>query len=294
MVSNMNEKHFAVFDKEFHTILTSDSTPVKLAGGLRFTEGPAWSDALGCLLFSDIPADTIYRWSEAGGLATWRCPSSNANGNTIDARGRLVTCEHGSRRVTCTDSDGSIITLSDKHDGKRLNSPNDAVVKSDGTIWFTDPPYGIKKDLVEQDANYVFRLDPGSSEAVPVCGTLQMPNGLCFSPDESLLYVADSSLERHHIRVFEVTAENTLQGGEVFAAIEPGVPDGMRTDTCGRLYSTAGDGVHVFSPGGKLLGKILVPEVTANCEFGGTDRSTLFMTASTSLYCIRLAAEGCR
>ena len=281
---------FDIRDQAFNAILTVDSAVTKLAGGFKFTEGPVWVADGGYLLFSDIPANRIYRWSSADGASVWREPTGNANGNTLDRQGRVVTCEHSNRRVTRTEADGHITVLADVFQGKKLNSPNDIVVKSDGVIWFTDPPYGIKAEAREQSANYVFRLDPDGTLTI-AADDFDRPNGLCLSPDESLLYIADSS-DRHHIRVFDVTGDNTLANGRLFTTITPGVPDGMRMDTEGRLYSTAGDGVHVYAPSGELLGIILVPESPANCTFGDVDKRTIYMTSRTSLYAVRLAATG--
>ena len=265
----------------------------QLASGMRFTEGPVWFDTDGGhLLFSDIPADRIHRWSARDGVGVWREPSHNANGNTRDARGRLLTCEHGSRRVTRTDSAGRIEVLAEMFMGRRLNSPNDIVEKRDGTIWFTDPPYGIKPEQQEQPACHVFRLDPGAAGPVAVNADTTRPNGLCFSPDEKLLYLANSDTAIHHVRRFEVRPDNTLAGGEVFAIIKPGVPDGMRCDVDGRLYVAAGDGVQVFSPEGGKLGVIRTPRTAANCTFGGADRRTLFITAVDSVWCIDLTVAG--
>ena len=281
-----------VVREEFKAVLAADSAVEPVASGFQFTEGPAWMAEGSFLLFSDIPASIIYRWSRQDGLKAWRRESRSANGNTVDLEGRLVTCEHGSRTVTRTGKDGRIETMAATYKGQRLNSPNDVVVKRDGTIWFTDPPYGIRPERAEQTANHVFRLDRGAAEPVSVVSDFSRPNGLCFSPDEALLYVADSDEKIHHVRRFRVKSDHTLEGGEVFATISPGVPDGMRVDRDGRLYSTAGDGVHVFSPAGKLLGKIRTPETAANCTFGGPDGRTLFITARTNLYAVRLAAAG--
>ncbi len=261
-----------------------------IADGFEFTEGPAWFQ--GGLVFSDIPADTIYRWTQGEGHAVWRRPSHHANGNTVDPEGRLITCEHATRRVSRTEIDGSITILASTYKGKRLNSPNDAVVRSDRTIWFTDPPYGIRPEEVEQPDSYVFRLDPGSKEPVAVCGDFSLPNGLCFSPDEQLLYVADSDPGIVHVRRFRVRSDDRLEGGEAFATVRPGLPDGMRIDIAGRLFVCAGDGVQVFDPDGHLLGKIRTPEGAANCAFGGEDKRTLFITARKTLWAVELATEG--
>ena len=284
---------FATCSPAMHAILRPDSAVERIATGFRFTEGPVWVPARACLLFSDIPADQILRWAPGGGASVWRQPSRHSNGNTLDREGRLLTCEHGSRHLTRTEADGTVTLLASTYAGKPLNSPNDVVVKSDGTIWFTDPPYGIPADRIEQPHNYVFRRDPGATEPIAVAADFAMPNGLCFSPDEKTLYIADSS-DRHHIRAFAVNSDNTLSGGAVFAVISPGVPDGMRCDDEGRLYSTAADGVHVFAPSGEMLGKILTPETAANCAFGGPEGHTLFITATTSLYATKLAARGAR
>jgi gluconolactonase len=194
--------------------------------------------------------------------------------------------------VTRTERDGGITVLADSHGGRKLNSPNDVAVRSDGTVWFTDPPYGIGPEEVEQSANYVFRLDPGAPEPAPVAGDFSMPNGLAFSPDETTLYVADSDTSIHHIRRFRVTEKGEIAGGEVFVTVDPGIPDGIRVDAAGRLYSTAGDGVHVFGPQGSLLGKIKTPEAASNCVLGGAGRRTLFITARPAVWAVTLATRG--
>ena len=284
-----------ILDPAMNALLAPGAAVRLLGDAFQFTEGPAWLPwEGGVLVFSDIPADTLYRWTETAGLAVFRRPSHNANGNTADPEGRLVTCEHGSRTVTRTARDGTVVTLASTYKGKKLNSPNDVVVRSDGTVWFTDPPYGISKgEQKEQEKNRVYRLDPGAKEPVAVSEDFDMPNGLAFSPDEKFLYVADSGRPRH-VRRFRVKADNTLEGGEVFVAITPGGPDGIRCDADGRLYVTAGDGVQVYGPQGKLLGKIRLPVQPANCTFGGPDRRTLFITARTHLYAVTLAVRGSR
>jgi gluconolactonase len=287
--SQKASKDFDVVDESFRQVLRSDSAVEPICRGLNFTEGPVWMKGRKVLLFSDIPADTIYQWSEAEGMKVFRKPSHNANGNTADNQGRLVTCEHGSRTVTRTEKNGKVVTLAAAYQGGKLNSPNDCVVKGDGSIWFTDPPYGLGRQPREQKANYVFRLDPNADEPVAVASDFDMPNGLCFSPDEKYLYVADSG-KPHHIRRLPVLKGNKLGKGKVFAVIAPGVPDGIRADADGRLYSTAGDGVQVFSPAGKLIGKIRTPEPAANCCFGGPGGKTLFITARKGVFRVRLAA----
>lgn len=279
-------------ESAFKKLIPADAKLEKLATGMRFTEGPVWVNADGgYLVFSDIPANQLKKWSKVGGLATFREPSNNANGNTVDRNGMLITAEHSGRRISITDRDGVVKTVVDSYNGKKLNSPNDVVVKSDGTIWFTDPPYGIKPEQKEQDANYVFCYDPKKKELRAVASDFVMPNGLCFSPDEKLLYIADSGKPRH-IRVFEVGADNTLKNGRVFCKIDVGGPDGIRCDSEGNVWSSAGDGVHIFAPDGSLIGKILVPETPANLCFGGDDGKTLFITARTSLYSIKTLVKG--
>ncbi len=294
---------------EWEKIVSATAKVERLATGFQFVEGPVWSSRNGgYLLFSDIPANRIYQYTARTGAEVWREPSHHANGNTRDNEGRLITCHHGTRTVTRTSHDGaSIETLAEEYQGKRLNSPNDVVVKSDGTIWFTDPPYGLPKGTEgkELDKQHVFRLDPNTLELTSVIDDFSRPNGLCFSPDEKRLYIGDSDPKLAHIRVFDVTEDNTLANGRIFCRIDTGVPDGIRTDRDGRLYSSAGDGVHVFSPDGELIGKILTPlvphpkkpgemhrETASNLRFGGADNQTLFITALTSLYGIQMKVPG--
>lgn len=275
-------------------IVPRDARIEKLAGDFRFTEGPVWNRS-GFLLFSDIPANTIYKWHPSGTVTTFRTPSGNSNGLTYDRQRRLIACEHSNRRVTRTEKDGTITVLADRYNGKRLNSPNDVVVKSDGSIYFTDPPYGISPDQQEQEVNGVYRLSP-KGELTLLVSDFDRPNGLAFSPDEKRLYIADSS-NRSHIRVFDVKPDGTLENGRLFATLktgEEGVPDGMKVDTKGNLYSTGPAGVWIFSPDGTHLGTIRFPEVPANCAFGGRDGRWLFVTARTGLYRIRLKVPGIR
>ena len=279
------------------------NAPVKqLASGFDWAEGPVWFGDANCLLFSDIPNNRMMRWTPDTGLSTYRTPSNYANGHTRDRQGRLVSCEHGTRRVTRTELDGSVTVLIDGYDGKRLNSPNDVVVKSDGTIWFTDPHYGIKTHYEghksEQELPcHVYRIDPARGTVDAILTDFQCPNGLAFSPDESRLYVSDTGTmfdpDGHaHIRAFDVASNGALTGGDVFYEMAPGKADGMRLDTDGNLWSSAGDGVHCIAPGGNLLGKILVPEVVSNICFGGRGKHRLFMTATTSIYAVSLNREG--
>ncbi len=282
-----------VIDDAFRQVIEPDAPVRLIASGLKFTEGPVWLEwEGGFLVFSDIPADTLYRWDPEKGLQVFRKPSHNANGNTTDPQGRLVTAEHGSRSVTRTTPGGEVTTLVSAYKGGKLNSPNDVVVRSDGTIWFTDPPYGLGKRKREQDANYVFRLDPGAGEPVAVVSDFERPNGLCFSPDETHLYVADSDHSKSHVRRFRVTEDLALADGKVFVKVDPPAPDGIRIDRDGRLYVTAGDGVQVFDTEGKLIGKVRLPERPTNCAFGEKERKTLYITARPNVYAVRLKVAG--
>ncbi len=281
-------------DPSFSALVGQEPKARLIKSGLKFTEGPTWLPGAQCFVFSDIPADTIYQWPEEGGVKEFRKPSHGANGNATDREGRLVTCEHSSRSITRTEKDGKVETIAATYMGKKLSSPNDVVAKSDGTVWFTDPPYGVPKgEAKEQDKNRVYRIDPGAKEPVSVVDDFNMPNGLCFSPDEKVLYIADSG-KPHHIRRFKVKADNTLEGGEVFVTIQPGGPDGIRCDKDGRLWSSAGDGVHVFSPEGKLLGKIKTPDTPANLAFGGKELKTLFITSRTTVWVVEVLVSGAK
>lgn len=264
----------------------------KLAGDMKFTEGPVWVPRDGgYLVFSDIPADELKRWSQKDGLATFRQPSRNANGNTLDTEGRLISCEHSGRRLSILESDGKLRTLVDRFEGKALNSPNDVVVAKDGAVYFTDPDYGLRGQPRELDGCWVFRFDPKSKELKVLAKDFDKPNGIALSPDGMRLYVADAGKPRH-IRVFDVAAEGGVSNSRVFCTIEQGVPDGIRCDADGRVWSSAGDGVKVFDTAGRLLGTIPVPETPANLCFGGADGKTLFITARTSLYAIDVRVKG--
>jgi gluconolactonase len=299
----MDNPHYQIRDPRFRDLLVSSAALEELYTGCRWAEGPVWFNDGGYLLFSDIPNERVLRWFEGAGTSNYRAPSGFINGNTRDREGRLVSCEHGGRRVIRTEIDGTVTTLADRYQGKRLNSPNDVVVKSDGSVWFSDPSYGILSDYEgykadeEQESRNVYRLDPATGELAVMADDFLQPNGLCFSPDERLLYIADSGASHkpdapRHIRVFDVTDGKRLTNGRVFAHIDKGIPDGMRTDVEGNLWSSAADGVHCFHPDGTLLGKILVPQAVANLTFGGPRRNRLFITASTSLYAIYTATRG--
>jgi sugar lactone lactonase YvrE len=285
----------SVPDKQTWENIVGDAQVEKVAGGFQFTEGPVWISE-GYLLFSDIPANIIYKWAPGMEHAeVWREPSGHSNGLTLDRVGRLIVCEHD-RRVSRTESDGTVIPLAERFEDKRLNSPNDIVVKSDGSIYFTDPPYGLpeQREGKELDFNGVYRLAPDGTLTL-LDDSFERPNGLAFSPDESVLYVDDS--HRGHIRVFDVLPDGTLANGRVFAAFgkEPGkdgVPDGMKVDLRGNVFCTGPGGVWVFGPEGDLLGKIEPPEIPANLAWGDDDLKTLYMTARTGLYRIRVKTGG--
>ncbi len=295
--------HFEVHDARFTALFVGSAQLEELDSSCRWAEGPVWFDDAQCLLWSDIPNQRMMRWVPDGGVSVFRSPSNFSNGNTRDRQGRLVSCEHGPRRVTRTEPDGSITVLAESFEGKRLNSPNDVVVRSDGSIWFTDPTYGILSDYEgyksdpEQSRRNVYRLDPDRGELTAVVGDFLQPNGLAFSPDETKLYIADSGASHdatapRHIRVFDVVDGRTLTNGGVFCNIDTGIPDGIRLDKQGNLWSSAGDGVHCFSPEGTLLGKIKVPQTVANLTFGGPRRNRLFITATRSVYAIYLTTNG--
>ena len=273
-------------------ILAPNAEVKKVAGGFRFTEGPVWHPE-GFLLFSDIPANTIYQWQPGQETEIFRQPSGNANGNTLDQSGRLVTAEHGNRRVSLTQKDGKIVTLVSQYQGKQLNSPNDLVVKSDGSIYFSDPPYGIKPEQEELGFYGVYRLAPDGTLTLLVDDFVR-PNGIAFSPDETKLYVNDS--EKGHIRVFDVKPDGMLENGKLFAELKPpsqeGAADGMKVDIKGNVYSTGPGGVWIFAPDGERLGMIETPEPPANIAWGDSDYRTLYITARNSLYGIRLNIEG--
>jgi gluconolactonase len=290
---------FEIHDPAFGRFVMGNAPVKQLASGFDWVEGPVWFGDAGCLLFSDIPNNRILRYTPGAGITTFRAPSNYANGHTRDGQGRLVSCEHGLRRVTRTEYDGSITVIANEFGGKPLNSPNDVVVKSDGSIWFTDPHYGILTNYEGFQAAQelpcnVYRVDPdGTIEAVLT--DFNCPNGLAFSPDESLLYVADTGRMFHqdaqHIRVFSM-ASGRPTGGAVFHTIAPACADGIRCDTDGNLWSSAADGVHCIAPDGHLMGKILVPEIVSNICFGGRAKHQLFITATTSLYAVTLNRAG--
>lgn len=270
--------------------IVESNEPIRIADGLQFTEGPVWHHE-GYLLFSDIPANKIYRWSSDGKLDIYRSLSGNSNGLTLDQQGRLIACEHGNRRVSRTEIDGQITSLAERYQGKKLNSPNDVVVKSDGSIYFTDPPYGVQPDQRELDFQGVYRIDPNGNLKL-LADDFEKPNGLVFSPDEKVLYIADT--DRKHVRAFDVQPDGSLTNNRIFADLSAEKvhgPDGMKVDVNGNLYVTSGV-VWIFNSEGKHLGNIVTPEAPANCAFGDDDYKTLFITARTSVYKVRLKVQG--
>ena len=281
---------FEVLDPRFAGT-GGDRSVARLFSGGRWLEGPGYHAAGRFVLFSDIPNDRILRYDEVSERTdVFLTPAGFTNGRTVDRQGRFVTCEHGERRVTRTDHDGSITVLATSYDGRRLNSPNDVVEQSDGSIWFTDPSYGIHTDYEGHEASpeigsrNVYRLDPDNGNLTAVVKDFAQPNGLAFSPDERRMFIVDSEL--HHIRVFNVD-HGTLTGGEVFCADERGY-DGIRFDHLGRLWGAAHDGLHCYHPDGSLIGKLRLPEITANLAFGGRQRNHLYITATSSLYSLRV------
>lgn len=295
-----------VLDASFAKYRIGLAAVERLGSGYRWAEGPVWFGDLRSLIWSDIPNNRMLRWDEASGqISTFRSPSNYANGNTRDRQGRLVTCEHMGRRVTRTEYDGSISVLAERFDGKRLNSPNDVIVKSDGTIWFSDPSYGIGGNYEGRQAaaelpQYVYRLDPASGSLTVVAEDCAGPNGLCFSPDESILYVVDSRAAPNRlIRAYDVTAKGTqLSNSRVLIDCGAGTSDGIRCDMDGNLWCGWGmgddvlDGVMIFNPAGRAIGRIALPERCANLCFGGEMRNRLFMAASHSLYALYVNTRG--
>jgi len=276
---------------EVSSITDSNAKVEKIADGLKFTEGPVWHPQ-GFLLFSDIPANTIYKWTTDGKLSVFRRPAGNANGNTLDREGRLISAQHN-RQLTRRSKNGKITVLAERYQGKRLNSPNDVVVKSDGSIYFTDPDYGIKKDEKELGFYGIYRWQP-DGKLILLSKEMARPNGIALSPDEKKLYVSYS--EELHMRVFDVQADGTLTNGKVFADLpgpkDKGVPDGMKVDIKGNIYCSGSGGIWIFSPTGKLIDKIAVPQAVTNLAWGGKDYKTLYITARQAVYRIDLNIPG--
>jgi len=285
-------------DERLRDIVGEDAHVEQLGTGFAFTEGPVWNHAEGHLIFSDMPGNIMRKWTPDGGIQTFRKPSNMANGNYYDSEGRLVTCEHATSRITRTEPDGSITVLATHYDGKELNSPNDIIVKSDGSIYFTDPSfgrmdyYGVPRET-ELDFRGVYRLHPESGDLTLLASDFDQPNGLCFSADESQLFVNDTM--KNHIRVFDVTVDGSVSNSRVWAEVtgdREGAPDGMKIDSEGNLCTTGPGGIHYFSPNATSLGVIYVPEGVANFVWGEDDLRSMFVTASTSLYRVRVMMPG--
>jgi gluconolactonase len=302
----MPASDYEILDPRFNRLFNGSAHVERLFTGCRWAEGPAWFAAGRYVVWSDIPNDRMLRYDECdGSVSVFRQPCGNTNGNTVDRQGRLVSCEHSGRRVSRTEHDGSVTTLADRWQGKRLNSPNDVVVHSDGSIWFTDPSYGIDTDYEgdkaesEIGACNVYRIDPASGAVEAVITDMVRPNGLAFSLDEKQLYVVDTGRTHGadnpaHMRVFDVDANGKVSGGRVFADCTAGLFDGFRLDDAGRIWTSAADGIHCYDADGTLIGKVLVPEVTANCVFGGAKRNVLYICGTTSLYAVRLMVNGAK
>ena len=299
----MSGETYEILDRRFASLVNTTARLNLLDTTSRWAEGPVYVPAGRYLLWSDVPSDRIMRWDEGSGhVSIFRAPSRNANGNTLDRQGRLVTCEHLSRRVTRTEQDGSITVVADRIEGKRFNSPNDVIVASDGAIWFTDPTYGIDSDYEGRRAeseigrSRLYRVDPSDGSVTVAAGDFVQPNGLALSPDERRLYVSDTGRSHvedgpAHIRVFDVNA-GALTGGEVFADCPVGLFDGFRVDEGGNVWASAGDGVRCYEPEGNLIGLIRVPDVVANVCFGGPARNRLFICATGAVYAVYLLTNG--
>jgi len=301
----MPTPEFEGLDERFAKLRFENVHLERLYTGCRWAEGPAYFAAGKYLVWSDIPNDRVLRFDEtSGAVSTFLAPANNHNGHSVDRQGRLIACEHRGRCVSRIEHDGSRRVLADRFEGKRLNSPNDAIVKSDGSIWFSDPTYGIDSDYEgdaappEINGSYVYRIDPDSGEVSAVATDFVKPNGLAFSLDEKQLYIADTGATHikngpRHIRVADVSADGRSLGqAKLFAQSTAGLFDGFRLDTNGNIWTSAGDGVHVYAPDATLIGKIKVPEVVANLCFGGPKRNRLYICATTSLYAVYVNARG--
>jgi gluconolactonase len=300
----MDMEGFEIISPRFKSFVLPNAPLEKLGEGFRWLEGPVWFADMDCLLVSDLPNNRIVRWSESGGISLFRQPSGFANGHTRDRQGRLIGCSHQDRCIARTELDGSITVLAREYGGKRLNSPNDVVAKSDGSIWFTDPPYGIQTDYeggkqISELPARVYRLDPENGTLDVASDAFAGPNGICFSPDESRLYVSESGQQFdetpvQHISVMKMTdAGKRCEKPALFHKVEPGFADGFRCDQDGNLWTSAGNGVHCIDPDGNLLGGIIrVPYTVSNLTFGGRNRSRLFICASHTLFAIYINRRG--
>jgi gluconolactonase len=301
LMTSSNPTPFEILDPRFEDCVRSSAQIEQLYTGCRWAEGPAYFPAQRSLVWSDIPNERMLRFDECTGqVGVFRQPSGYSNGNTVDREGRLISCEHGGRRVVRTEHDGRLTVLAERYQGRRLNSPNDVVVKSDGTIWFTDPNYGITSNYEgvkaeqEQLGCYVYRLDPATGDLRVVADDFKGPNGLAFSPDERTLYIVDTEQDCGTMRRFSVGAGGELSGGEIFIACDTGFYDGFRCDDAGRIWTSAGRAIHCHLPDGSLIGRIKMPERVSNLVFGGPKRNRLFICATTSLYAVLLAVDGAK
>jgi gluconolactonase len=300
------DDYYEVIDPRFARLFNGNAHVDKLFTGCRWAEGPAYFGGGQYLVWSDIPNNRMMRFDETdGGVSVFRSPSGNSNGNTVDRQGRLVTCEHSGRRVSRTEHDGKVITLADSWNGKRFNSPNDAVVKSDGSIWFTDPSYGIDTDYEgdkaesEIGACNVYRIDPDSGKVEAVITGMTRPNGIAFSNDESILYVADTGRthqgpKKGDLLAFEMNKKGRPGKDKLFANCTAGLFDGFRLDSDGRIWTSAANGVHCYEADGTLIGRVKIPEVVANVAWGGIKRNYLYICGTTSLYGVRLMVNGAK
>lgn len=293
---------FDIRDSRFSHYILGNAPLEELATGFRWLEGLVWMGDADCLLFQDLPRDRTMRWIEDMGVSVYRSPSGYANGQTRDREGRLISCSHHQRCLFRTELDGRVIRLVDRHDGRRLNAPNDVAVKSDGSIWFTDPLYGIQTDYEggrqsSEQPPALYRFDPESGRTTVAAGDFDGPNGLAFSPDEGRLYVTETGDQttddpKQYIRAFGVGQGGRLTGGDIFHKVEPGYADGLCVDEDGNLWASAADGVHCIDPDGRLLGKVFVPHRVSNLCFGGAFRNRLFIGGSHTLYAIFLNRRG--
>lgn len=291
-------KAIAVYDPRMHSLISADAQLEKLAGGAKHSEGPVYFPEDDSVIWSDVSGNCLFRWSAEDGVSIIRQPSYYQNGNYRDLEGRLVACSHGQRAIVRREHNGEWRVLCDRYQNHRLNSPNDLVVKSDGTIWFTDPPFGLTQPgegcggHQEQAGSFVYRFDPNTGEINAAIEEMERPNGLAFSPNEKILYVSDTSQvdypQGHHtIRAYNLVTEQ-VENSRVFAVIEPGQPDGLKVDWEGNVLTSSADSIQVYDSEGTRLGKIFVPEVCANLAFGGKEGNRLFITAGSSLYAINL------
>ncbi len=293
---------FDIREPRFARYVLANASLETLATGFRWIEGLVWMGDAGCLLFQDLPRDRTLRWIEGYGISVYRAPSGFANGQTRDREGRLISCSHRDRCLLRTELDGRVTRLVDRHGGRRLNSPNDVAVKSDGSVWFTDPLYGIQTDYEggrqqSEQPPALYCFDPATGQIRVAAGDFDGPNGLAFSPDERRLYVSETGDQtaddpKQYIRAFDVDVAGRLSGGHIFHKVEPGYADGLCVDEDGNVWTSAADGVHCIAPDGRLLGKVLVPHRVANLTFGSADKNRLFIGGSDTLYAIFLNRRG--